>query len=127
LTRVQVEQVEITKPNFLNQFILLRILSKSDRFEKVYSVSLLAFAILDAFTYYYGDIHDDSEVSFSDISEDYYPGDLKMVFIYLALVIPVALPIRLISSLNKILRFLAVAFTVKVLIGCAVGILRWVL
>ncbi len=76
LARARVEQVEITKPNFIKQFILLLILRKSDRFEKVYSMlslltfSLLGFEILGAFTYHYGDIDDDSEVSFSDIAED---------------------------------------------------------
>ena len=87
------------------------------------TVSLLGFAILGAFTYHYGDIDDDSEVSFSDIAEDYYPGDLKMVFIALALVIPAVLPIRLISRLHKISRSVAVAFTVMILIGSVIGIL----
>jgi hypothetical protein len=82
--------------------------------------TLSGFAILGALTYHFGDIEDNSDASFSDISEKYYPEDLKMVFIDLALVIPVVLPIRLISKITGALRPLAVAFTVLILIASIV-------
>jgi hypothetical protein len=85
--------------------------------------TLSGFAILGALTYHFGDIEDNSDASFSDISEKYYPEDLKMVFIDLALVIPVVLPIRLISKITGALRPLAVAFTVLILIASIVGVL----
>jgi hypothetical protein len=127
--RSQTEEVKSPGSNFLKKYILLRIFSNLSRVEKLYymlsllTATLLGFAILGAFTYHYGDIHDNYDASFSDISEKYYPEDLKMVFIALALVIPVVLPIRLISKLTGALRPLTVAFTILILIGSIVGVL----
>jgi hypothetical protein len=123
--RSQIQDVDIPKSNFLNQFILLNIFKNSSRSGKVYNMlslvtTLSGFAILGALTYHFGDIEDNSDASFSDISEKYYPEDLKMVFIDLALVIPVVLPIRLISKITGVLRPLAVAFTVLILIASIV-------
>jgi hypothetical protein len=94
------------------------------------TVSIFGFAILGAFTYHYDD---NSDVSFSDIVEDYYPEDLNQVFIALALVIPVVLPIRLVSYLTGTLNALPVAFFILILIGSIVRVftmgamIRWTL
>jgi hypothetical protein len=123
-----VNEIQRPKSNFLRHFILFRILSNSYKFGMIYSmlsvltVSLFGFAILGAFMYHYGDINDNSESSFSDIAEDYYPEDLRMVFIALALVFPAVLPIRLISKLKEIYKFLAIAFTVLILIGSTIAV-----
>lgn len=89
------------------------------------TISLLGFAILGAFIYYNGDIDDNSDISFRDISEDYYPGDLKMVFIAMAWVIPVAITIRLLSNL------IIIASIAKILtmgaIFCKGASMRWIL
>jgi mannose/fructose/N-acetylgalactosamine-specific phosphotransferase system component IID len=86
------------------------------------TASLLGFTILGALTYQYVEIDDNSEVSLSDIAEDYYPEDLKMVFMALSLVIPAVLPIRLISKFTGVFRPLAVAFSMLTLIGSIFGI-----
>jgi hypothetical protein len=99
-SQIEIEDLNIPRSNFLNQFILLGIFKNSCRSGKVYNMlslvtaTLSGFAILGALTYHFGD----SDASLSDISEKYYPEDLKMVFIALASVIPVVLPIRLISQ-----------------------------
>jgi hypothetical protein len=127
--RSQIEDMNSPSSNFLKQFILLRIFTASGRYEKVYymlsllTATLFGYATLGGLTYHYGYIDDNSDASLSDISERYYPEDLKMVFIALALVIPVVLPIRLISKLTGAFRPLTVAFTILILIGSIVGVL----
>jgi len=79
----------------------------------------LLFCVLGVFNYTFQDIEDYSEYT----KTEYYPGDMKSVFIALALVTPAILPFRLMSKFNNIGRSLTAAFTVITLIGSIVGVL----
>jgi len=115
--------------SFFNQHILADILKNQDPVEKInHMLSLLTsmffgYAVLGAFNYAYGDIEDNSEDTFSDVAHDYYPMDLKYVCIALALVIPVALPLRLMTKIPGIAKLITLVFTIVILVGSILGVL----
>jgi hypothetical protein len=129
--RINVEQIQAPTPSssFFSKHILVSLFKTSDPVERINKIvslltsMFLGFAILGAFNYHYGDVEDNSESSMTDIVSDYYPGDMKSVFITLALVTPAILPFRLMSKFNNIGRSLTSAFTVLTLIGSIVGVL----
>jgi hypothetical protein len=89
------------------------------------SSMFFGFALLGAFVYGFGDMDDNTNYSLEDVSDEYYPGDMKYVFIALALVIPVALPLRVLvkTKLNAKIRIPAAIFSMVVLIASIVGVL----
>jgi len=89
----------------------------------LFTSMFLGFALLGAFTYTYGDSEDNSNDTMADMSNKYYPEDMKNVLIALAMVIPTALPLRFSHKMTGASKKVAVAFSTLTLIGSILGVL----
>jgi hypothetical protein len=113
--------------SILQEHILVQIFKNQIPVDKVRSmVNLLnsmfsGFALLGALLY--GDYQDNSNDSMSELAEEYYPEDMKKIFIALALVIPVVLPLRFSHKMNEVGKRITAAVTALVLLGCILGVL----
>jgi len=84
---------------------------------------VLGYALLGAFVYSKGSI-EDNDNSINDIAAEFYPIDIKYVFIVLALVIPATLPLRLLADKdNYALKVLAQVFNLTITLGSVLGVI----
>jgi hypothetical protein len=84
---------------------------------------ILGYALLGSFVHAFGDSKDNSSLNFEDISEMYYPEDIKIIFLSLGLVIPVTLPLRILVKANRPGMIPVEIFTLIALIGSVLGVL----
>jgi len=116
---------------FFKQHILAELFTNQSPMESINNIGsfmssmFFGFAVLGAFVFGAGDSNDNTNYNLEDISDDNYPKDLKYVFIALALTIPVALPLRVMTkmTLDKKFKIPIAILSMVTLIGSILGVL----
>jgi hypothetical protein len=114
---------------FFKQHILYDLFSSQAPIDTINHIGsfmssmFFGYAVLGAFIYEYGNVDDNKNYSLGDVLNKFYPVDLQYVFIALGLVIPAALPLRVLAKtqLTRKFKIPAAVFSIVVLIGSIVA------